>query len=221
MIAKELITGSVPVLNPSDSIGYALKCMEESHLSHLPVTDNSMYSGLVSRRACTLDPNMEQLVDNLKADFLQVSVRESDHLYRVAEKMREYKLHLMPVIDFSQQYIGSIRSTEVVERFSRMLLPDFPGGLIVLAVENKDFMLTEIAQIVESNDARILNLFVVPFPNSSLLEITMKINSMEIGPILQTFSRYNYQITGSWSKEDAYTANLHERFDALMNYLGI
>lgn len=221
MIAKELITGSVPVLNPSDSIGYALKCMEESRLYHLPVTENSLYAGLVSKRACSLEPNPEQTVDVLKAGFLQVSVRESDHLYRVAEKMREYKLYLMPVIDFSQQYIGSVRSTEVVERFSKMLLPDFPGGLIVLAVENKDFMLTEIAQIVESNDARILNLFVVPVPNSSMLEITMKINSMEIGPILQTFARYNYQITGSWSKEDTYTANLHERFDALMNYLGI
>ena len=79
----------------------------------------------------------------------------------------------------------------------------------------------EIAQIVESNDAKILSLYITSFPDSTKLEVTIKVNRMEIGAILQTFDRYNYVIKATWSQEDAYSEGLQDRFDALMNYLSI
>jgi acetoin utilization protein AcuB len=43
---------------------------------------------------------------------------------------------------------------------------------------------------------------------------------MDVGPILKTFSRYDYIIRASYT-EDTYTEDLKERYDSLMNYLNI
>jgi hypothetical protein len=95
-----------------------------------------------------------------------------------------------------------------------------PGGIIILELNDKDYLLTEIAQIVESNDAKVLGMYLTTFPDSTRIEITLKINKIDVGPVLQTFIRYNYTIKASFS-EDTYTESLQERYNSLMNYLNI
>ena len=90
-----------------------------------------------------------------------------------------------------------------------------------MEINDKDYNLIEIVQLVESNDTRILSCFVNSHPDSTILEVTIKVNRMEIGPLLQAFFRLNYTVTASWSKEDSYNEGLQDRFDALMNYLNI
>ena len=92
--------------------------------------------------------------------------------------------------------------------------------IIVLEINDKDYLLTEIAQIVESNDAKVLSMYITSHPDSTKFEVTLKINKMDVGSILQTFNRYDYIISASFT-EDTYTDNLQDRFDSLMNYLNI
>ena len=58
-------------------------------------------------------------------------------------------------------------------------------------------------------------------PDSTKLEITLKLNRIDIGPVLQTFNRYNYIISASFSDQDVYNEGLQDRYDSLMNYLNI
>ena len=48
----------------------------------------------------------------------------------------------------------------------------------------------------------------------------MKLNKIDIRPVLQTFYRYQYNVTASHTEEE-YNDNLKDRFDSLMNYLNI
>ena len=77
-----------------------------------------------------------------------------------------------------------------------------------------------IAQIVESNDAKILSSYVTSYPDSIKLEITLKINKINIYPILQTFSRYNYTVLASFS-ESTFKDDLMDRYNSLMTYLNL
>ena len=97
---------------------------------------------------------------------------------------------------------------------------DNPGGIIVLELNVNDFSLSEIAQIIESNDARLLSLYMNSQADSTRSELTLKINRMDIQPILQTFLRYDYTIKASFFESD-YTDDLRERYNQLMNYLNI
>ena len=57
---------------------------------------------------------------------------------------------------------------------------DNPGGIIILELNINDYNLTEIAHIIESNNAHILNLFVVTNNESTKLEVNIKLNVCQI-----------------------------------------
>jgi len=142
-------------------------------------------------------------------------------VYDVLLVISDQKLTLLPVLNTKNQYMGVISLTDLVQKLSVITSMKNPGGIIILEVNQKDYLLTEIAGIVESNDAKILSLYVTSHPDSTKLEITIKVNSVDIGALLQTFSRYNYLVKASWSKEDSFSDGLQDRFDSLMNYLNV
>jgi hypothetical protein len=83
-----------------------------------------------------------------------------------------------------------------------------------------DYSMSEIAQIVETNNRKILNSFVNSFDDSTKIEVTIKLNTVDIDPVLQTFMRYNYQVKATYTEKDL-NDNLSDRYNSLMNYLNI
>jgi hypothetical protein len=94
------------------------------------------------------------------------------------------------------------------------------GGIIVLEVNRNDYSLAQIAQIVESNNAKILSSYIMSSPDSSKIDITLKINQIELDRILRTFERYDYVISASYQKSN-FDDDLQHRFDSLINFLNI
>ncbi|HJN06150.1 MAG TPA: CBS domain-containing protein, partial [Bacteroidales bacterium] len=97
---------------------------------------------------------------------------------------------------------------------------DYPGGVIVLEVSVNDYSLTEIANIVESNDAKVLSSYILSKVNSTKLEVIIKVSKLELGSILQTFERFGYQVNASF-EEDVDLDELKDNYDSLINYLNI
>ncbi len=93
------------------------------------------------------------------------------------------------------------------------------GGIIVIEKETADFTFSQICQIVESNEAKVLGVF-ISNATPTLTQITLKISQSNFNEIIQTFRRYNYTIL-SEHQEDSYLAGLKERSDYLDKYLNI
>ena len=79
--------------------------------------------------------------------------------------------------------------------------------------------MSQITQIVESNNGKLLGLFVSD-SDFETVQITMKISLGEINDIIQSFRRYNYEIV-SEHQEDDYINILKERSEYLEKYLNI
>ena len=92
------------------------------------------------------------------------------------------------------------------------------GGIVVLEMAASDYSMAEISQIVESNDAKILSSYIVASENSTTIEVTLKINNIELDRIIRTFERYDYIIKASYQKGE-FEDDMQFRYDALMNYL--
>jgi hypothetical protein len=90
----------------------------------------------------------------------------------------------------------------------------------VLEMAKSDYSMAQIAQIVESNDARILSSYIMSSADSTNIEVTLKINKIELDRIIRTFERYDYVIKASFQKS-SYNDDLKFRYDALMNYLNM
>ncbi len=221
MIAKEIITDIIVPLKTSDKGIDALALMEEYKVSHLPIVNNVDFLGLISEFDIYNLNRPEANLGDHKLSLSRAFVMQYQHVYDVIRLIGEQKLTLLPVLDEKNKYLGSITLNNLVEQFSKITSIENPGGIIVLEVSQNDYVLSEIAKIIESNDAKIISLFLTSHPDSTKLEVSMKVNKIEIGPILQTLNRYDYIIKASYSEDQQLLDDLQNRYDSLMNYLNI
>ncbi|MCX6306706.1 MAG: CBS domain-containing protein [Bacteroidetes bacterium] len=221
MIAKQLITSHIIPLKRTDTGVFALAQMDEARLSHLPVVDGDEFIGVISDKEIQAVDEPEYEIGQFKILLTRAFVAEEQHVYEVLKLFSSLNLTMLPVVSEANQYVGAIILPTLVNVLAEMVGIQNPGGVIVLEINDKDYSLAEIVQLIESNDAKILSCFVTSQPDSTKLEVTLKVNRIEIGPLLQAFFRLNYTVTASWSKEDLYHEGLQDRFDALMNYLNI
>ncbi len=220
MIARQFITEPIIPLKTSDSGSFAIAMMEEYHVSHLPIVNETEYLGLIAEADLYSFSHPEEPLADQQIILNRPFVEENQHIYEIIRTMSELKLTILPVLDSDQKYLGVISINDLFFTMSEILAIENPGGIIILEMNEKDYVLTEIAQIIESNDARILNLFITSLPDLGKIEVTIKVNKIDVGPLLQTFSRYSYHVKASYT-ENTYDEGLQDRFDSLMNYLNV
>ena len=220
MIARQLITNEIMHLKTSDTGKTALSWMDEYKVSHLPIVNNEDFLGLVSEQDIYSFNNMDEPLGNHTLSLKNPYVNEHQHVYEVLRLIDDLKLSVIPVLDDHKKYLGCITISGLVNFLSGTYSVANPGGIIVLEISEKDYNLTEIANIVESNDARILSVFLSSHINSTRLEVALKVSKVDHGSILKTFDRYGYFVKATYS-EDEDMSDIKDRYDAFMNYLNI
>ena len=93
------------------------------------------------------------------------------------------------------------------------------AGILIVEKGISDYSFSEISQIVESNDAKLLGAFISKI-ESDVVQVTLKIGNAGINDVIQSFRRYSYNIV-SGHEDDTYIENLKERSDYLKKYLDI
>ena len=218
MRAEDLITEEIPPLLHSDSGEKALSWMEEFKVSHLPVLKSGNFVGVISESDLLDQTNLEQSLDKLFQHLPRPFALAGDHIYQVLARIAEHKLSLIPILDTKENYLGCVSVHHLLTLVANTGSIKENGGIIVLEMAQTDYSMAQIAQIVESNDARILSSYIMSSPESTNLEVTLKINTIELDRIIRTFERYDYVIKASFQKSNA-DEDLKFRYDALMNYL--
>lgn len=221
MLAKELISDVIPPLRTSDSGQKALYWMDIFRISHLPIVNNEDFLGLISDKDI-YDLNMaEEAIGNHNLSLFSPYVTTDQHIYEVLELASELQLSVVPVLDQESRYQGLVTVQDLLHYFADVSALKQPGGIIVLEINSVDYSMTEIAQIVESNDAKILSSYITSSTNSTKMEVTLKINHKELTSIIQTFIRYNYVIKASFMDENDLNSLYENRYESFMKYLSI
>lgn len=219
MLAKEMMSETIPALRTSDSGLHALNMMELFRISHLPVVNNNEFLGLISDTDIYDLNTAEEPIGSHNLSVFKPFVLENQHIFEIIEVCSRLKLTVIPVVDSKNIYLGLITLADLTSNFAKVISVDNPGGIIVLELSVNDYSLTEISRLVEGNDAKILSLYVYTPSDSSKLDVVMKINKAELASIVQTFLRFNYNIKGIFSKDNQLEDLYEDRFDAFMRYL--
>jgi len=220
MIARNLISTWLLPLKTSDTGRDALSRMDEYKVSHLPIVNSENLLGLISEQDVIDFNNVDEALGNHKLSLSNPFANEHQYIFDVLKLASEFKLSVIPVVDEHEIFLGCITLQTLVSKLARTLSTDAPGGYVVLEMSENDYSLTEIANIVESNDAKILSTFLYTQSNTTLINVVLKLNIIEIGPILKTFDRYAYSIKASFGNDED-EDDLKERYDSFMNYLNI
>lgn len=219
MIAETLLSNTIIPLRTSDTGEEALGMMNDFYVRHLPVVNNEQLLGLMSENDI-LNYDVEEPIGSYGLSAPTPCVRLDDHIYEVMRMLAEYQLTVIPVIDDAGNYTGLITLEDLMRFFAETASFKDPGSILVLEMTRMDYSLAEIARIVESESAVILNAFVHSYPDSAAIDVTLKINRQDILSIISTFERYNYTIKASFN-ESEYMDTLKDRYDALINYLNV
>lgn len=218
MLSAEIINDLIPPLKTSDSGDRALSLMEDFKISHLPVVNKSEYLGLLSEdEVIEMDDTFES-IEKISLKLLKPYVYHWQHIYDVMKLMSELKLSVVPVLDDNDHYLGLVPITSMIDYFARLTSLESTGAVIVVEVDTRNYMMSEIARIVESNDAHILSSYIDADRDSTKIRVTLKLDKEDVGGIVQTFQRFNYTISSLYKHKDKHD-DTKERFDSFMRYL--
>jgi CBS domain-containing protein len=221
MVAKDLISEIIPSLKTSDTGQTALNWMEIFRISHLPIVNNQDFLGLISDADIYNMNRPEEPIGNHELTLLKPYVNTDQHLFEVIGLASRLKLSVIPVLDTKNHYKGVITTSDLIRHIAGISSIDQPGGIIVLEMVDRDYSLSQIAQIVESNNLKVLSLYITSPSDSTRLEVTIKVNTTDLLAVIRTFERYNYEVKTWVTTNDSIDQFYSERFDLLMKYLNM
>ncbi len=221
MVAKDLISEVVPALRTSDSGQTALNWMDIFRISHLPIVNNLDFLGLISDTDIYDMNQPEEPIGNHSLTLIKPYATTEQHLFEVIGLAARLKLTVVPVLDEKKHYKGVVTLNDLIRYLAGISSMDQPGGIIVLEMTERDYSLSQISQIIEGNNIKVLSLYVTSPPDSVRLELTIKLNTNDISSLIRTFERYNYEVKTWITDDDAMDRYYSDRLDLLMKYMNI
>ena len=220
MYARDLLSDAIPTLKTSDTVQKVLDRMAEFRVSHMPIVNEQQILGLICEEDLIEISDYAVEIGSIDLSLRNYYVFEDQHVYDVIRLVNELHLTVIPVLDRDKNYLGLISLITLTEYFASLTSIKEPGSILVLEISNRDNSLAHVAQIVESENAQILSSYIKSYPESTRLDLTLKLNRTEISAIVASFLRYNYIVKAKFNDVES-DEGTQDRYDQLMNYLDI
>ena len=220
MLASELLSSDFPVLKPEDSLDKAVSIFHEHCITHLPVVSRKNLQGLLPVDLLLDIPGQGKLISDFKNDYVFAFVYPDQHGLDVFEIMAKQGLSAIAVLDEQQLYLGMVSMSKLVTRLCDFYSFKKMGGIIVIKVGMRDYDLSEISRIVESNNAKVLILYLDADEENAYYDITLKIDTIDLSHILATFERFQYEVKYSYPSS-LQKHQTQDRYDFLMKMFDI
>lgn len=219
MLVKDFITKELPVLKSFDTGEYALALMEDFKLKHLPLLGDGLYRCLVSERDLLAMPDLSVTIG--EPVLFAPSVLENTHIHEALALITRYQLSLLPVVTVEGQYQGAITRDKLIDILSELCNAEASGSIIVLELIPQDYVLSDIARLVEANNAHVLNLLSYTDKETGRLQIIIKIDLEDASPVIRSFERFNYTVLYYFMEKGMVDDLLQQRMEELLHYMNI
>ena len=214
----EYITNDFKAIDSQDTISTVQTFFDDLHFSHFPIVEEGVYIGsIASEDIETFD--FDKKVTDYRFTLEGFFARTTTIWLDVLEVFAKNHTNLVPVLDENNTYVGYYEIEDIMKFFHETPFLKEPGAIIVVKKPILDYSMSQITQIVESNNGKILGVFISE-ADINTVEVTLKISLGAINEIIQTFRRYDYEIMSD-HQEDNYINNLKERSEYLDKYLNI
>jgi Mg/Co/Ni transporter MgtE len=214
----DYITNDYKAIDSQQTIAAVQDFFLDVSYSHFSVLNEGVYIGSIAADDVeTFDTDKK--VADYKYTLEGFFARKNMIWLDVLEVFAKNHTNVVPILDEENAYLGYYELEDIVKFFHETPFLKEQGGIIVVKKSLIDYSMSQITQIVESNNGKLLGLFVSEADVESV-QITIKIALGSMNDIIQTFRRYNYEIV-SEHHEDNYLNSLRERSDYLDKYLNI
>ena len=219
MNLTDYIINDIKPLLATDKISDAQLVFNQLTYSHIPVkNENNFYVGCISENDAHCFDSSKQLKDYnyaLEGFF----VKDETNWLNILEAFAENSSNIMPVLNSTNEYLGYYELKDIIGLFNQTPFFSETGGILIIEKGLNDYSFSEVSQIVESNNGKLLGVFISKLEND-MVQLTLKISGTDLNELIQSFRRYSYNII-SGVDDDSFAETLKERSDYLKKYLDI
>ena len=198
MLVKDFITKELPVLKSFDTGEYALALMDDFKLKHLPLLSENIYRCLVSEKDLLAMPDPTAIIGD--PVLFSPSVQEDTHIYEA---------------------LALVTRDKLIDILSELCNADTAGSVFVLEVMPQDYSMTDIARLIEANNAHILSLLSYTDKTTGRLHLIIKIDLEDVSPVIRSFERFNYTVLYYFMEKGMVDDLLQQRMEELVRYMNI
>ena len=218
MDIKSNIIDNIAVFDIGDAVEKVREFFRDSTYSHVAITEKGNFAGVLSREDMAGFEKGAQ-IDKYKAALETFYAPLQASWPEVLEVFTRNETNLLPIVGEQGEVVGYYQLLDILRILIETPFFREPGGLLVIARGSKDHSFSQIAQIVETNNARILGGFITDIQNDVVIT-TLKLSSENFSEVLHTFRRYNYSILFG-TIHDQFLEDLKQRSDYLDKYLNV
>lgn len=218
MHIQEHIITTIPVFKITDTFQQVLEFFQENTYSHVAIEEHGNFLGVFSENDIETVP-AEAKIEEFRYELENFYVREETNWLDILEAFARNEANLLPILNEKGNVVGYYDLTDIVAVFIDTPFFTDPGSILVVATGINDYSFSEIAQIVESNNARLIGGFITDTQND-IIQVTLKITTNNYNKVVQTFRRYNYHILFG-NSDDEFLEDLKNRSDYLDKYLNV
>ncbi|WP_179021087.1 acetoin utilization protein acuB [Winogradskyella forsetii] len=218
MELQDFVINDIKPLNITDKVSDLKMLFNQLTYSHIPIMKDGIYMGCISETDAHCFEGADTISDCNYA-IEGFFVRPATIWLDVLEAFAQNDSNIMPILSPANKYLGYYELNDIIHLFNETPFFSEPGGILIVEKGLHDYSFSEISQIVESNDAKLLGAFISKM-DGDLAKITLKIGNGSLNEIIQTFRRYSYNIV-SGHEDDSYIESLKERSQYLDKYLNM
>ncbi|KMQ72107.1 CBS domain-containing protein [Chryseobacterium koreense] len=215
MFIKDYISKDYPAFNVNDSIEEANETAKEFGYSHVFVKKKGIFQGALSQSF--LEESPEGNLSSLAIHFEKFAILEDSHFFDSIKLFHTFSANVVPVINKQEKYLGYISTDDVFSELSKYPLVSEMGAMLIVQVHEKNYSMTEVCKIVESNNSKIYGCYLSAIVEDEV-RITVKISSNNLTSIDETFERYGYSVVHKYY-DDEKEELLKDRFGFFQKYL--
>lgn len=215
---SENISNDFKALDSTESVAHAQDFFIDVNFSHFPVVEKGIFIGNISAEDIdTLDFSKD--ISDYKYTLEGFFTRTNSFLLDVLDDFARNQTNIIPVLDEHNNYVGYYKLEDIIRVFNETPFLKELGGVLIFEKEINGYSFSQIAQIIEGNNGKLLGAFISNI-DGERVQITAKIGEGSLNEIIQTFRRYEYEII-SEHQEDDYLKTLKDRSDYLDKFLNI
>jgi CBS-domain-containing membrane protein len=222
MLVAEALNTDIRVLTTDDSGIEALEKMDELQVNTLPIVNYSTGEivGQINRERLLYTHRGDGSISAAELEE-PVVIFNDQHLFYAVHLMLQHEMRLLPVVDKQSIFQGIIQKHHVLELLGQMLNLTEYGSVIIVRLNQQDFTLSEIVQLIETEGGKILGITVeTPNAEDQAYEVSIKLNLQDASRAASALRRYGYTVLTA-GKGEAHNIDLETRAGEFLKYLDI
>ena len=166
MKISEYISKDVNALSLNNTIEDAKLLFNALTYTHLPIVENNTLVGLILESDTRTIEDNDKKLSEIEYLFVDFYTSNTDNWMEILKLFAANETNLLPVLSEDRKYIGYYELIDVLHFFNDTPLLSNDGFFLVIEKEETQYSFSEIAQIIESTNAKLIGIFVSGHKNN-------------------------------------------------------